>query len=483
MFNIVEIFNNYVQGEERMSKVHKLLVLGLLLAFVLTACNGENVMTEKPPEPTEAPMVKTEEPTEPPPPMVDPTGQTVLFWAENGQVTRERGEEMIALIDEFNANNEWGITVEWVNQGGYEDIENAMNAAIQSGDLPNVVTAYTGATHSWYLLDVVTDLNPFINDPNYGLTAAELDAVYDAPLSGGQTADGVQFAWAVSQSGDVMVYNKTWAAELGYDSPPTTFAEIQEMSCAAHDANAADDDPDNDGTGGYHLYLNTQVPLAFLWASGGTVLNDAGDGYNINTPEMLAVGEHLKGLKDSGCYITTDSYPNPEFATRQAMFISTSSAGLKYVVGAFTDIGSTDEVEFFPYPGKDGGGAADAYIQYESVIKNTPEADLASWLFIRYLTAPEQQARWVIASKYFPTQSTTEPLVAEFSAEDAHWATLKGIISDYGVAEPSLPSWQAVRSETRSTFEAIVQAEDTAAITALLEALDDAAVEAVEDTQ
>jgi multiple sugar transport system substrate-binding protein len=457
-----------------MSKVVKFLTFAILLTLVFTACDGANQPTELPP------AAPTEAPTEPPPPAVDPTGQKVLWWAENGQVTRDRGEEMIALIDEFNAGNEWGITVEWVNQGRYDDIENAMNAGIQSGDLPNVVTAYTGAMHSWYLLDVMTDLNPFISDSDYGLTAEELDAVYDPPLEGGQTPDGDQFAWSVSQSGDVMAYNKTWAAELGFDSPPTTFVGFKKMACAAQAANNADSDPDNDGTGGFVLYLGTQVPMALLWASGGTAVNDAGDGYTFNTPEMVDVGEFLKDLKDSDCTLTTDSYPNPEFAGRQAMFITTSSAGLKYVIGAFT---SDDEVEFIPYPGLYGGKAADAYIQYVGVVKNTPEADLASWLFIRWLTAPEQQARWVIASKYFPTQSTTEPLIADFAAQDAHWATLKSIISQYGLPEPSLPSWQAVRREVQNTFEAIVQAADTAAITVLLDELDVTAAEAVEETQ
>jgi multiple sugar transport system substrate-binding protein len=468
-----------------MSKKYALLSLVLLLAFALTACGGAQQMTEEP-QATQPPMEETVAPTEEPTemaPMVDPTGQTVTFWAENGWVTGDRGDEMIAIIDEFNATNEWGITVDWVNQGKYADIENAMNAGIQSGDLPNVVAAYTSAMHSWYLLDVMADLNPFINDPNYGLTTEEIDAVYDSALEGAQAPDGAQFAWAISESGNVLAMNSTWAAELGYDSPPTTSAEFKEMACAAQAANNADSDPDNDGTGGLVLYTGTENEMGWLWAFGGTVVDETGEGYTFDTPEMLDTAVYLKDLQDSDCTLTTESYPNPEFASRQALFINTSTAGLYYVISAFTDIGSEDQVVFFPFVGPDGGMAVDAYVQYVGVVKNTPEADLASWLFIKYLTSPEVQARWVIASQYFPTQSTTEPLIADLSTQNVPWAESKDIIAQYGVAEPSLPSWQAVRSAIQDQFNFILDAETTEDIQALLVELDSTAADLVAETQ
>jgi multiple sugar transport system substrate-binding protein len=466
-----------------MSKKFVLFSLVLLLAFALAACGGAEQMTEEP-QATQPPMEETMAPTEEIAPMIDPTGQTVVWWAENGQVTRERGDEMIALIDEFNATNEWGITVEWVNQGDYDAIENAMNAGIQSGDLPNIVTAYPNAMSSWYVLDVMANLNPFINDSNYGLTAEELDAVYDSAIEGAQTPDGAQFAWAISQSGNLLAMNATWAAELGYDSPPTTSAEFKEMACAAQAANNADSDPDNDGTGGLVLYVGTENEMSWLWAFGGTVIDDTGEGYDFNTDEFLAMSTFLKDLQDSDCTLTTESYPNPEFATRKALFINTSTAGLTYVLSAFTDIGSEDEVVFHPFVGSDGGMAVDAYTQYVGVVNNTPEADLASWLFIRYLTSPEIQARWVIASKYFPTQSTTEPLIAEFASQDTAWSESKDVIAQYGVAEPSLPSWEPIRDAIEDDlFPFVLEAETTDDIVNLLIEFNDTAADLVAETQ
>ena len=42
------------------------------------------------------------------------------------------GDGLQSLVDEFNATNEYGITVEALNQGNYSDVEDKFNAGIQS---------------------------------------------------------------------------------------------------------------------------------------------------------------------------------------------------------------------------------------------------------------------------------------------------------------------------------------------------------------
>ena len=39
---------------------------------------------------------------------------------------------------------------------------------------------------------------------------------------------------------EVMYYNLDWLNEMGYDGPPTTWAEFKEMACAATDADCGD---------------------------------------------------------------------------------------------------------------------------------------------------------------------------------------------------------------------------------------------------
>jgi len=50
---------------------------------------------------------------------VDPSGQQVEWWHQHSGL---REEFLAGIIEEFNANNPWGITVSASNQGGYGDI-------------------------------------------------------------------------------------------------------------------------------------------------------------------------------------------------------------------------------------------------------------------------------------------------------------------------------------------------------------------------
>ena len=143
------------------------------------------------------------------------------------------GEGLQELVDEFNATNEYGITVEALNQGGYSDVEDKINAGIQSGDLPDVVMAYTNTMTDWHSVGYIADMNPYISDADYGLTAEELADIYPHLIEAGSTPDGAWVAYPMTQSANVLVYNFTWAEELGYTETPATSEELKEQVCAA----------------------------------------------------------------------------------------------------------------------------------------------------------------------------------------------------------------------------------------------------------
>jgi len=464
------------------------VVLALLLAACCPAEKPAPTPTEKgsAPEPTQVPVaeptkVPIAEPTEEPMmPEVDPTGQTVVFWHVWG--TGLPNETMLAIVDEFNATNEWGITVEALDQGRYNDLEDAFNAAVQSGDLPDLVTGYTNAMANWYAVDAIVDLSPYVNDAYFGLTADEQAAFFGGALEGGKAPDGTLFAFPISQSANVLFYNSGWAEELGFENPPANYAEFKAQACAATEANNTDDNPDNDGTGGLVLYAGASNVASFVFANGGNMLNAAGDGYDFTDQTVVDTAEFLKDLWDSGCAFATESYPNPEFATRKALFTMSSTAGLPYQFAAFeAEDAIQDEWTIAPFPGKDGGQAVNLFGQYVAIGNTNPERMMATWVFIKYLTSPEVQAKWIEGSAYYPTRSDTLPLIEAYSAENEIWAYGLSFL-DYGKAEPAWASWTTVRRDVGDSFNAILQGtmED---IPTLLAGLNDKAAQAIEETQ
>ncbi len=451
----------------------------MILSLLLAACGPTETPT---PEPTEPPAEPTEEPTEEPAPepTVDPTGQTVTFWHVWG--TGLPNETMLAIVDEFNATNEWGITVEALDQGNYSNLEDALNAAIQSGDIPDLVTGYTNAMANWYAVDTVVDLIPYVNDPYFGLTDADYDAFYEGAINGGKAPDGTFFAFPISQSANVIFYNSQWAQELGFANPPTTYTEFKEQACAATAANASDDNPDNDGTGGLVLYASASNVASFVFANGGDMLDAAGTGYDFADQTVVDVAEFFKDLWDSGCAYPTESYPNPEFATRKALFTISSTAGLPYQIAAFDAEGAIkDDWTLATFPGKDGGQAVNLFGQYIAMGNTNPERMMATWVFMKYLTSPEVQAKWIEGSAYYPTRSDTLPFLDEYIQNNPIWSYGLSFLQ-YGAAEPAWPSWTSVRREVGNSFAAILQGtlED---IPALLDDLNAKAAQAIIETQ
>ncbi|MFP3854517.1 MAG: extracellular solute-binding protein, partial [Anaerolineales bacterium] len=411
---------------------------------------------------------------------VDPSGQTIQFWHVWG--SGEANVAMTAIVEEFNATNEWGITVEALDQGRYNDLEDAMNAAIQSGDLPSMLVGYTNALANWYQVDTLVNLDEFVNDPDWGLDEAAKEDFYEGAFEGGVTPEGARIGYPISQSANVIFYNSGWAQELGFDSAPATPEEFMEQACAATEANSTDDNPDNDGTGGLVLYAGASNVASWTFAFGGDFLGDQDAVYDFTSPEVEAVANFLKDMWDEGCAFPTESYPNPEFATRKALYTMSSTAGIPFQVEAFNaEDAIRDEWQIIPFPGPDGNQAVDAFGQYIAIVDTTPEQNLATWLFFKYLTSPETQEEWVRASAYYPTRRSTVDLLGDYSSENDYWAQGLELV-EYGKAEPSLPSWTTVRREVQDTFEQIL-ASDPEQIPTLLEELNAAAAEAVEETQ
>lgn len=480
-----------------------LITIFLLLGLVLGACQSTPEATEAPTEepmddPTEEPMDDpTEEPMEDPTeePMEDPTeepmpepteemldlsDQTVTFWHVWG--TGSAAEGMTKIIDDFNASNEWGITVVGVDQGRQGDLQTAVNAGIASGDLPNVAPGFPNAITTWYNVDAIAPLNDFIADPELGLSQDQVDAIYDANFSSGTLADGTQISLPIHQSENVLFYNFTWAEELGFDGPPATSAEFVEQACAAAAFNLADDNPDNDGTGGLVLFPGASNIASWLFAFDGGFLSEDGTSYNMNTDEMLEVALFLKDMQDNGCTFATDSFPNPEFANRLALFTTSSTAGIPFQASAMDDAGNADEWGLVAFPGPDGKLAVNAFGQMIGVIDQGPDANLAAWLWLRHFTSPEIQAEWITFSAYFPSQDTTEAFLGDYIGANPIYAT--GLeLGQFGGSEPNLASWGSVRGAIQDAFFAILSAETVEEVEQIILDLDATAAELLAESQ
>jgi ABC-type glycerol-3-phosphate transport system substrate-binding protein len=464
------------------------ITLGLLVSLFAAACATATPAPTDVPEPAQLPEVEPteepmEEPTEEPMPESmlegDPTGQSIVFWhAMSSGANLEGVEKMVA---DFNATNEYGITVEQISQGSQSDLQSAMNAAIATGELPNMTQGFPNSLVLWNGLDVIAPLNDYIDDPVYGLTADELGAIFAGTYSPGTLPDGSQVGIPMHQSASVHFYNHTWAQELGFDSPPATSAEWKEQMCAAAAANDADDDPDNDGTGGYQYFPDASMVTPWVWVHGGDILTEDGTAYSLNNQAVIDAALFLKDLSDSGCIMFTPSFANPEFAARQTLAYRSSTAGQPFQEAANEAIGSTDVFGAIPWAGPDGTLAVNPHGQMVGIVGTNPDQDLATWLFLKYIISAPTQTDWVAGTGYYPSQSTTD--LGTKLEDDPIYAGALELIEAYGDrSEPNLAAHGSVRGLIRDAFFAILDAADEAEIIAILDQLNADAAEAVAET-
>ncbi len=392
---------------------------------------------------------------------VDPSGQTVVWWHNH---TGEREEKLNAILAEFNESNECGITVESQSQGGYDEIRDKMNASIAAGEAPAaLIVGYQNDQAFYQLNDALVDLDIFMTDPTWGLTEEALNDFYPAFLEQGvHPAFGNQrLGFPPNRSMEMLYYNQTWLEELGFSGPPTTPEEFQEMACAATEANG-------DGTGGYILRDDASAVASWTYAFGGDILAEDGTTYTINSPATVEAMTFLKELYDQGCaYFFTEGYPNTELGARRAIFTQGSSSGIPFYETDFNTFAEEegrepDEWGVTAIPHTTPDPVQNVYGGDVMIPVTTPEQELAAWIFIKWFTEPENQAKWVEASGYFPTRASTADYLAGYvdSTEGGkQWGQALELLP-YGVYEPQLISYDQVRRSISEAFNAIMQGAD-----------------------
>jgi ABC-type glycerol-3-phosphate transport system substrate-binding protein len=371
----------------------------------------------------------------------DLEGITLSLWHP---WSGELGQALQSSIDSFNAENPYGISAQAIYQGDYNDLYSAIDAA-ETGTLPNLVVAYAYQIRKWAAEGrPAADLEPYVNDPEWGLTGDEQDD-FQPEIFEADTAGGARYGFPIQRNGEAIYYNASWAQELGFDSPPETADEFKEQACAAAQANSSDQEPGNDGTGGWVVNTTPTAILSWMYAFDSDVVAADGDGYRFDTPETEEMIAFLNDLLDSGCaWESTGPFNGVEFATRQAIFASAPLADYPIQIAEFERAGNDDEWMAIPYPAPEGEPVMTVYGPALAAFADSREETLASWLLIKWLAEPEQQARLVEAGDSLPLRESSLDHLEDYAGTNPHWS--QGVeLLEYARAEPNLPSWGVVR--------------------------------------
>ena len=398
---------------------------------------------------------------------VDPSGQTVVFWHQHGGV-REAGLQ--AIVERFNAENPYGISVVAEYQGSYPEVFQKMLLLIGTPDAPNLVVAYQDQAAAYQFADGLIDIRTFLASERWGFDPedyADFFAGFIAsdvnPVLGGQL-----LGFPPNRSVEVMYYNADWIAEMGFDGPPTTPAAFAEQACAAAERGFS-----GSVTGvsslGYELTLDASRFASWVFAFDGDVFDSTTNRYTFDSPAAVAAMTFLQDLFARGCAdIVTERFGDQtNFGLGQTLFTVGSSSALPFYRNAI-EAGADFSWSVGAVPYTTPEPVVNVYGASVSITSgHAPEAELATWLFVRYFTGPEAQVTWARASNYFPVRaSVAEELEGYFEEEPAYEVAFR--LLPYGVSEPVAPGYAFVRDLAAAAMGAIVDGAEVESTLAAL---------------
>ncbi len=455
----------------RSKSLSVLLVFLMVAVFALAGCQsteaeptaatggstgGQVAQPTQAPAPTQAPDAPKVDPWE----NVDPSGATVVFWHQH---TRAREASLLEIVDEFNKTNEWGITVVAEYQGGYGDIFNKMLTFMNTPDVAQLVVAYQNQAATYQLADALVDMNTMVESPKWGLTQEE-----QADFFPGFFAQDVfpmfnnaRLAFPPNRSAEVLYYNVDWLAELGYTEPPTTPAQFKEMACKA--AEQPFSKATAEGSRGYELSVDASRFASWTFSFGGDVFDYVNSQYTYNSAAAKEAMAFLQDLFNSGCAsIVTEAFGDQtNFGQGTTLFTVGSSSGLPFYKSA-VEAGSNHQWSVSTLPHTTAEPVLNVYGASVSIPKTTPEQELAAWLFVKYYTNPEVQAKWSTASQYFPVRASVASGMADYFAADPNFKKAFDLLQ-YSYFEPPAPGYDFVRDMAEEAMAAIMDGADVAA--------------------
>jgi len=343
---------------------------------------------------------------------IDLEGTTFEFWFTVSDAVQPA---LLGLIDEFNRENLWGVRVVGVPFESYGVMEERYRQARLERVLPGLIAGYTEQVLYWDAGGFsLRDVSDYIENPTWGLTQEDVSDFIPAiwkreELSwktlGSKTGVRVGLPW--HRIGTVILYNQTWAEEFGFRASPSTPEDFQRQACQAATANLEDDERENDGSGGWLVSMDSSTLLSWIFAFGGQVDRQDGQGYRFDSPEARNALQFIHDLRGKGCaWITEEPLPFQAFSERKALFVTVSLAELPAAHEFLVESGFQDTWIVLPFPSPDGPAAIDLYGPTLVLMRASSKAELAAWLFARWLTSSEIQVEWSLRTGYFPSRSS-----------------------------------------------------------------------------
>jgi multiple sugar transport system substrate-binding protein len=368
-------------------------------------------------------------------------------------LTGAAAEKLESQVRLFNFNNEWDIRVSLEPTDSTVALEDAVRNAAE-GILPDVVLAPPDLLAAWdQENNLLADLSIYLDDETWGLAKAERTG-YDERFWNQDRIGDKQIGLPALRTALGLIYNRTFAADLGYKTPPGTQEDFLTQACASA--------KDNNrffpryGTGGWMLDTRPLSALSWLTAFGAQVEPTGTDpAWHFNQSESKDALAFLHEMQSKGC-VWIPKYPTPYtyFSGRQAFLYTATLQDLVPQQGAMTVANNQDQWGFIPFPAKEGSAIVYApgfsYAILQSSERMSPAQQMAAWMFIRWMSSKTQLVDLAEAWPSLPVRADVRAEL-ETKKNSFPWTMILPLMENVRPA-PAQASWRVVRRPLEDAF-------------------------------
>lgn len=370
------------QKEEFMKK--KLTASVLAVASVLSMSTGMVFADETTAEVPEIEMADASE--------VDKT--TISFWHSMGGVN---GQAIDTLVQKFNDENEYGITVEAEYQGSYDDALNKLKSA-QIGNMgADLVQVYEIGTRFMIESGWIVPMQSMVNADEYDTS------VLESNLAAYYTINDMLYSMPFNSSTPLMYYNKDMFDAAGITEIPDSLESIAQIGDKLLDSGAQK----VMSLGIYGWFFEQFIGKQGLeYANNGNGRTEAATAVAFDENGAAAnILNEWKNLYDLGYAPNVGKGGDAglaDFSAGKSAITLGSTASLKQIL---QDVDGKFEVgtAYFPkVKSTDEGGVSIGGASLWALDNNDPKKLRATWEFVKFLISPESQAFWNAETGYFP---------------------------------------------------------------------------------
>ncbi len=340
--------------------------------------------------------------------------------------TGHREDALSGAVDRFNRSvgREKGIVI-LVTAIAKSEIMHEKLMSVALGDPgapqpPDIVIAYPKSVMPLIAKGALVAFDDYFS-------AAELEAYVPEFLEAGRLGDGKLYVFPIGKSTEGLIVNRTFWDRFSRETgtPKTELATFEGIVRAAAryyewtDART----PDVEGDGS--LFFMADNPFNLAQAAFAQLDDDlfAGDGLNVSSPVYERVWRLFFEPTVRGHQSVYKGYGTDLAKTGRMLCWTSSTAGITFMPkNVVYDDNTSEPVEFelLPFPVMEGGRKV--AIQRAGgfcLFRSAPERQRASVEFLKWLTRPEENLRYVEGTGYLPVTRSAIETARERWGKDA----------------------------------------------------------------